>query len=223
MADLAQKQEDLALVVEPLGFFLKKKRQCIKYIKIVDSISELCLSAVTGAFENVQMNCTDIAERTNKLVLIAQQVATSSTDVDMQMEVANSINDVAVTIEQLVTSFTNLLINSNPNTQKAFAGAARDVGEAINKLCSAADATSQGKIMAAVKDAIASAKDVQDASRLGKEKLMAAAQVNVDKTVRLVKVCTVAAGSTADEKKRKLLEEGAERGKKYSFTHFFLK
>jgi hypothetical protein len=85
---LFQRQEDLSLVVEPL----------------VDSISELVLSSVTGQFENVQAwcvvcvcmcslisvmySCMDIAERTNKLVLVAQQTATSSLDVDLQMEVA---------------------------------------------------------------------------------------------------------------------------------------
>lgn len=192
---LHQKQEDLTLVVEPL----------------VDSISELVLSAVTGAFENVQACCMDIAQRTNQLVLIAQQVATSSTDVDLQMEVANAINGVAGAIEKLVTSFTQLLMNSNAKTQQDFAGAAKEVGDAINKLCSATDQTSQAKIMAAVKEARASAAQVVEAAAVGKEKLMAVAQVNVDKTVRLVKVATVAAGATADEQKKNLLTDGATR------------
>eukprot|EP01114_Cavostelium_apophysatum_P003518 TRINITY_DN1345_c0_g1_i1.p1 TRINITY_DN1345_c0_g1~~TRINITY_DN1345_c0_g1_i1.p1 ORF type:complete len:710 (+),score=216.76 TRINITY_DN1345_c0_g1_i1:136-2265(+) len=193
--ELQKRQEDLSLVVEPL----------------VDSISELVLSSVTGAFENVQKHCMDIADRTNKLVLIAQQVATSSTDVDLQMEVANAINDVAASIEKLVISFTEILADSNPKTQEGFAAAAKEVGEAINKLCAATDETSQRKIIAAVRDAVASAKEVQESAFRGREALLAAAQLNVDKTVRLVKVATLAAGSTADDKKKKLLLDGAEK------------
>lgn len=194
---LQMKQEDLAIVVEPL----------------VDSISELVLSSVTGAFENVQGCCMDISDRTNKLVLIAQQVATSSTDVNLQNEVANCISDIAASIEKLVTSFVDLLSSNAPHTQQAFAAAAREVGEAINKLCSATDQTSQQKIMDAVKAAVASSKEVQDAAYLGKEKLLVAAQKNVDCTVRLVKVATMAAGATADEKKRKMLNDGAAKVK----------
>jgi len=194
---LHKRQEDLSLVVEPL----------------VDSISELVLLSVTGAFENVQGCCMDIAERTNKLVLIAQQVATSSTDYELQMEVANAINDIALTIEKLVTAFTAILANSNPSTQKDFAAAAKDVGDAINKLCAATDETSQRKILRAVKETIESAKQVQDSAFLGREKLLAAAQLNVEKTVKLVKIATLAAGSTADERKKRLLLEGADKVK----------
>lgn len=74
--NIYKKQEDLSIVVEPL----------------VDSISELVLSSVNGSFENVQSCCIDIAERTNKLVLVAQQTAVSSLDVDLQMEVAVIFN-----------------------------------------------------------------------------------------------------------------------------------
>ncbi len=54
---------------------------------------------------------------------------------------------------------------------------------------------------------------VQEAPLLGKEKLISAAQSNVEKTVRLVKVASLAAGSTSDEKKKNLLLEGANRVK----------
>eukprot|EP01119_Soliformovum_irregulare_P005452 TRINITY_DN17211_c0_g1_i1.p1 TRINITY_DN17211_c0_g1~~TRINITY_DN17211_c0_g1_i1.p1 ORF type:complete len:812 (+),score=266.83 TRINITY_DN17211_c0_g1_i1:195-2438(+) len=155
----------------------------------------------------------DIADRTNKLVLIAQQVATSSTDVDLQMEVANAINDIASSIERLVVSFTALLGSSNPQTQQAFAGAAKDVGEAINRLCAATDSTSQQKITIAVNDARQSAQEVMEAASISRERLLQAAQNNVDKTVRLVKVATTAATSTSDETKKRLLNEGSARVK----------
>lgn len=85
------------------------------------------------------------------------------------MDVANAINDVAVAIEKLVTSFSAILASSNPKTQEGFAMAAKEVGDAINKvniklyvlifqLVQATDETSQHKIMNAVKEAIESAK-----------------------------------------------------------------
>jgi hypothetical protein len=194
---LQQKQEDLSLVVEPL----------------VDSISELVLSTITGAYENVQAACMDISDRTNKLVLIAQQVATASTDVELQMEVANAIGDIAASIENLVVSFTNLLSSSNPKTQEAFAKAAKEVGDSINKLCNATDQTSQHRIISAVKEAIESSRIVKEAAFQGKERLVAAAQLNVEKTVRVVKVATLAAGTTADSKKKDALLDGAGRVK----------
>jgi hypothetical protein len=67
--------------------------------------------------------------------------------------------------------------------------------------------------MKAVKEAALSVKEVQKAATLGQEKLLAAAKVNVEKTVRLVKVATLAASSTADETKKKLLNQGAENVK----------
>lgn len=59
----------------------------------------------------------NIAERTNKLVIIAQQVASSSLDSDLQLEVAGSINDLAGSIERLVTTFTLILGHSTPQSQ----------------------------------------------------------------------------------------------------------
>jgi len=203
MADISREeqlhkaQEDLSKVVEPL----------------VDSISELVLSTVTGSFSNVQSCCMDIADRTNKLVLIAQQVATSSTDVDMQVEIANSINDIASTIERLVKSFTAVLQSSNPETQHDFAAAAKDVGDSINKLCMSTDQTSQRKVMRAVMEAAQSAKKVQESAKQGKEFLLTAAQDNVEKTVKLVKVVQLASSSTSDERKRAMLMEAANQVK----------
>jgi hypothetical protein len=155
----------------------------------------------------------DIADRTNKLVIIAQQVATSSSDVDLQMEVANAINDVALGIERLVLAFNDILVNSNADTQTAFAAAAKDVGDAINRLCQATDSTSQQKIVQAVHQAQQSAHEVTLAARQSRDKLTQVAQIHVDHTVRLVKVASLAAGSTADDRKKGLLLQGSDRVK----------
>ncbi len=157
--DLNKQYEDLSLVVEPL----------------VDSMSELVLCGVTGTFEKVEQVCMNIAERAQKLVVqntcskiipislsqvIATQVAQSSPDEQLQMEVANALGEVALSIESLVISFNSLLISSNPTTQEGFAAAAKRVGEAINKLVVATDQTSASKVMHAVRDCLDSAKEV---------------------------------------------------------------
>jgi hypothetical protein len=116
------------------------------------------------------------------------QVATSSTDIDVQMEVAESINEIATTIEALVTTFTALLSDSNPKTQEEFALSARDVGEAINRVCQSTDQTSERKIQRAVQETAMSTKDVVAAASLGKDKLLPVAQLHVERTVKLVKV-----------------------------------
>jgi hypothetical protein len=134
----------MALVVEPL----------------VDSISELVVSAVTGDFSNVSKTCGDIAIRTNKLVINAQSMAASSNNVELQIAVANAINDVAEGVDKLVTRFNTIITNNSGRAQEEFAAAAKEIGEAINKLCSATDETSEAKIMNAVKLCIASAKKV---------------------------------------------------------------
>lgn len=191
---LNEPQEELYTVVEPL----------------VDSVSELVLAAVTKQFGNVQGLCQDISERTTVLVTVAQQVATSSTDIDVQMEVAGSINEIAETIEALVVTFTALLSNSNPATQEQFALAAKNVGDAINRVCQSTDQTSERKIQRSVQECAESTKQVVAASRLGKEKLLPAAQINVERTVKLVKICVGAAAATSDEKKAALLKEGSD-------------
>lgn len=150
----------------------------LEFISFANHCSPTCRSGCNSLMTlYTKACCMDIADRTNKLVLIAQQVATSSTgillnfisrffkdlppingliqsnhsitttittttiqqhnnsspsvffqygiaqltpwiDVDLQMEVANAINEVAVTIEKLVLSFNDILASSNPKTQQ---------------------------------------------------------------------------------------------------------
>jgi len=93
---------DISFVVEPL----------------IDSVSDLVLSAVTSNFQNVHEICQSIADRTNRLVKIAHEAAVSSTDNETQQEVAGAINQLASAIELLVVSFTEILANNNERTQE---------------------------------------------------------------------------------------------------------
>lgn len=177
---------------------------------LVDSVSELVLSSITGDFTNVAQCCMNISERTNQFVSVSQETAKASTDENLQNEVAKAINGLAASIEKLVTSFTDLLSNSTPTTQQSFAAAAKEVGEAINNLVAATDSTSQQRIIIAVREAIVSSSEVQKAAYKGSQPLLGAAKVSVEKTVHLVKVASQAAENTADTKKKALLLQRVE-------------
>ncbi|PRP74596.1 large adhesin, partial [Planoprotostelium fungivorum] len=165
---------------------------------LVDGISELVLTSVTNNFGSVQEICEKIADRTNKLVQIAQDVATSSNDSDMHTAIANGINGIAKTVEALVVTFNTLLTihltrsgtAKLPDAQQAFAKAAKDVGEAINDLVKAMDETQNRRVAEAVRDSIRATKSVQESAYKDAKLLLSTAQLAVERTVHLVQVAT---------------------------------
>ncbi len=73
------------------------------------------------------------------------------------------------------------------------------------------DTTSGQKLLQAVNEAMESAKQVVASN--SKEVLLQTAQLLVERSVRVVKVATLAASTTADEKKKALLTDGAAKVK----------
>ena len=178
---------------------------------LVDAICNLVLDAVTGSLQSVKQHCEDLAQYTNKVVLLVQDVALASRDSSFQVEVTGCINDIATTIEALVVAF-NAIVGQpkEPSTQKEFALCSKNVGDAINRLVVATDTSFSNKILAAVEDAEAAASLLVASAAQGRDALMENAKASADNSLRLVKVATSCASATADTNKAKMLAQGSE-------------
>ncbi len=117
---------------------------------LVDAISQLVLAAATNSLDQVKQACEDIAKYTTEVVEIAKDDAIASNDIDVQLDATKAINDIATCIENLVVTFNKMKANPSKDTQRAFAKAAKDTGDAINNLLICADHTYLRKITEAV-------------------------------------------------------------------------
>jgi len=95
-------------------------------------------------------------------------------------------------------------------SQRAFAKAAKDTGDAINSLLTSTDNTYQRKIIDAVNKSNQANENLKAQAPVSREALVKAAQNNADKTVMLVKVVNRAAESTIDKNKAHLLKSAGE-------------
>lgn len=128
---------------------------------LVDSLSSLILTAVSGDIRVMKEVIPQIASYTEAVVLAARDIAVASHDVQVQLDMSGSINNVANAINQLVTAFTSYLSNkTDTNLQKGFATATKDVGDAINSLVAAADVSSLAFLFASIQETKASSNDL---------------------------------------------------------------
>lgn len=177
---------------------------------LVDAISQLVLAAATNSLDQVKSSCEDIAKYTQEAVEVAKDDAIASNDIDIQQDATKAINDIASCIENLVVTFNVLFASPGKESQRNFAKAAKDTGDAINALLICADNTYLRKIVEAVEKADRAATTlIRDATQ-SKEALVRAAQTSAENTVKLVKIATKAADTTIDQNKGNLMRGAAD-------------
>jgi len=163
--------------------------------------------------DQVKQACEDIAKYTVDVVETAKDDAIASNDIDVQMDATKAINDIAQCIETLVVTFNKMHANPNKDSQRAFAKAAKDTGDAINALLICADNTYLRKITEAVEAADRAAINLKSTAASSKEALVKGAQQSADATVKVVKLATKASDATIDKQKGGLLRQAADNVK----------
>lgn len=181
---------------------------------LVEALSQLVLSTVTGQLVDVQQHCVNMANSTNDIVQIAKKVALQSEDEALIVEITDAINDIAGNINVFVTSFTKVITNKEDvDAAKSFADSAKILGDAINTLVIITDETSQRRMITLVRNAINAMKNLE--KTLGKYPQMGAVNgASRESTLmnnKLVEVSGRASVSTSNSQKRSLLDEGSER------------
>lgn len=180
---------------------------------LVDAISQLVLAAATNSLDQVKQACEDIAKYTTEVVEVAKDDAIASNDIDVQLDATKAINDIASTIENLVVTFNKMYAVPNKDTQRAFAKAAKDTGDAINALLICADNTYLRKITEAVDNADRASNTLMSQASGSKESLVKNAQSTADTTVKVVKLAYKAGDATIDRNKGQLLKQAADNVK----------
>jgi len=185
---------------------------------LVDAVCNLVLDAVSGSISLVKEHCEELAQYTNEVVLLVQEVALSTRDPEFQIEITNCINEIATSIEKIIVAFEAIVQNpSAPEVQKSFALAAKEVGDAVNHLVVATDTSFSNKIFAAVAAAEKAADVLVSSSKdNSRDKLMAAAKTSADKCTTLVKICTSCTLATSDKSKAAMLQQSSDSIQKQS-------
>ena len=176
---------------------------------LVDAVTNLVLDAVTGSLTSVKQHCQELAQYTSDVVMVVQDVALATRDTEFQIEITNCINDIASSIETLITAFEKIVKDlNNPAVKKEFALASKEVGEAINRLVAATDTSFSNKIFAAVDAAEKATNELVQAASVNTNALMSSAKESADKNIHLARVCTSCINATSDNNKAKMLTKG---------------
>eukprot|EP01090_Pellita_catalonica_P017252 TRINITY_DN5166_c0_g5_i1.p1 TRINITY_DN5166_c0_g5~~TRINITY_DN5166_c0_g5_i1.p1 ORF type:complete len:758 (+),score=204.67 TRINITY_DN5166_c0_g5_i1:40-2313(+) len=118
---------------------------------VVDATAQLILSVATENFTGVKENCISLANNTQTLVKMIQQLALKSKDATYQVGATNIIIKMSESIGALVSSFNVLLQNPlDGENKKKFAIASKNVGEAINELMLLTDRAASQKLEKAI-------------------------------------------------------------------------
>ena len=180
--------------------------------QLVEYVSNLVLSTVTGQLSELNINCEGIAEYTDKVVLKAKDIAIESHNKEIQIEITNCINAIASSIQDLVVAFTNLLPNINdPEKKKNFALSAKNVGISINQLIVTVDLMSSKRILPEVEVA----KDMQQLllksyNSPSRESFFEVLRNYGQQTIHIVALGTAASSHTADRTKSTLLKHAID-------------
>jgi hypothetical protein len=178
---------------------------------LVDALSLLVLECVGGSLKDVTTHCMALATQTQALVNEAQKVAMSSDDTEVVNEIINSINIIADQIGSLVESFQALITNrTDPSLVKNFSSTAQNVADAISSLVNATDETSQKRLIALVRRAIQSNKDLEGAlARNNRADILMVGAKFQEVHSKLVDVCELALSASNIPHKKSLLREAA--------------
>mmetsp|Transcript_13125 Transcript_13125/g.52346 ORF Transcript_13125/g.52346 Transcript_13125/m.52346 type:complete len:768 (-) Transcript_13125:53-2356(-) len=174
--------------------------------QLVDAVSNLVLSTVTGDLSDIKGHCEGIATYTDKVVLRAKDIAIASRDKETQLEVTRCINGVASSIEKLVTAFVALIQDtSSTAAKKAFASAAKDVGIAINELIVSADKVNSERLVRSVKEAVEAEQLLLKSVNAPPDVLMQAARHFGSTAINVKKLSEHTSSGTANQNKAAML------------------
>lgn len=179
--------------------------------QLVEAVSNLVLSTVTGDMGDIKGHCEGIATYTDRVVLCAKDIAIASRDKETQVEVTRCINGVASSIEQLVTAFVQLIQDSSSTAaKKAFAAAARNVGIAINDLIVSADKVNSERLVRSVREAVEAEQLLLKSVSAPPEVLMQAARHFGSTAINVKKLSSHASSGTANQNKAAMLAHLAD-------------
>ena len=174
--------------------------------KLVDNVSGLVLSTVTGDLSNIRVNCEGIAVYTNRVVLKAKDIALDSKDRETQIDITNCINGVASSIENLVTGFTTLISDlSNPNHKQKFAEGAKNVGISLNQLVVATDGVACKQVLRAVENGKIADQQLLRSIAGDRNAMLSSARVAGESMMEIHNLGTYASTNTADTRKAGML------------------